>query len=331
LLGVSLHQSTIEASNRRVTSFQKYVEPFLDSRPNLTVVADALVNRILFSGTRASGVNLTIGNNTQDIMAEREVIISAGAINSPKLLMLSGIGAADALKEQGVKDQVVDLPAVGQNLQDAIIFGGRWSTRQPITDQPANLGYAIVWAHPEDAQQPQVCLEMTRGTYECDQSPSVLEGNYVVTGGAMRQRSRGSIRLASLDPQVAPIIDLNLLSAPGDYEQCRLAFDTMRVVANSPGLSAWRLQEVKPGPNVVADEQIRQWILNNAYSYEHPVGTCAMAGDSSGVVDSRLRVEGVMGLRVVDVSIMPRITSGHTQGPAFMIGDKGADMIMQDA
>ena len=332
LLGVSPHQSTIENGNRRVTSFQKYVAPFLGRRPNLTVVTDALVNRILFSGTRTIGVNLTITGSTQDVFANREVILSAGSINNPQLLMLSGIGAADALKTQGI-DPLVDLPGVGENMQDALIFKGVWPTRQPITGQPANLGYAVVWDHPEDAQQPQVCLEMTRGIYDCNQPTPVLEGNYVVTGGAMRQRSRGRVRLASYDPRVAPIIDMNLLSAPGDYEQCRLAFETMRRVGNSPGLSAWRLAERIPGPNVVTEEQIRQWILNNTYSYSHPSGTCAMkaGGLSGGVVDPRLRVYGVTGLRVVDVSIMPRITSGHTQGPAFMIGDKGADMILQDA
>ena len=330
LLGVSPHQSTIENGNRRVTSFQKYVSPILNSQSNLTVLGNAQVNRIEFSAGRAVAVNLVVGGRTQIVTAAREIILAAGAINNPKLLLLSGIGQADALKEKGI-DQVAESPLVGQNLQDAIIFKGVWKASQLIQDQPANLGYAIVWTDLEDNEQPQVCLEMTRGTYECNEDPPTLETHYVVTGGAMRQRSRGSVRLASTAPDAAPIIDLNLLSAPGDYDQCRLAFERMRQVGNSPGLAAWRSGELVPGPDVVTEEQIRQWILNNAFSYSHPVGTCAMAGGSAGVCDPRLRVNGVTGLRVVDVSIMPRITSGHTQGLAFMIGDKGAEMILEDA
>lgn len=329
MAGVGPLQSTISPAFRRSTSYEEYVAPFLAQRPNLTVVTGALVTGIAFDGTTARGVRYVAQGQSVTARCNREVVLAAGAINTPKILMLSGVGDADELRQLGASTVVADLPGVGRNLQDAIIFLGTWSSAQPIRDQPVNEGYAIVWDHLSGAGQPETCIEMMRGTYTCGQSQATLEGHYSISGGAMRLASKGSVRLASLNPAAPPIIDLNLLSHPDDFRQCLASFQLMRKIGNSAGLAAWRNQELVPGPAVSTPEQIRQWILNNAWSYSHPSGTCGMGNISQPVVDPALRVLGLQGVRVMDASIMPRITSGHTQGPAFMIGDKGADLLLQ--
>lgn len=322
-------RSTIDAAFRRVTSYEVYVAPFIGKRLNLTVVTEALVTGIEISGTAATGVRYIVNGQRVTAGVQHEVILSAGAINSPKILMLSGIGDARELRRLGVTTIVADLPGVGKNLQEAIIFAGAWSSAQPIYDQPINQGYAIVWDDMVDRDQPMTCIEMMRGRYTCDQSKHTLEGFYLVTGGAMRLESKGSVALRSLDPWVPPIIDLGLLSAPGDYAQCLKAFELMREIGNAAGLTAWRREEIAPGPNVITPEQIQQWILDHAEPYNHLCGTCGMGKVNQPVLDAELRVLGVQGLRVIDASVMPRITSGHIQAPAFMIGDKGADLILQ--
>lgn len=328
MAGVSPLQSTINRAFRRTTSYEAYVAPFVELRPNLTVVTGALVMGIEFSGSTARGVRYVANGLAVTASVDHEVILSAGAINTPKILMLSGVGDADELRRLGLKNIVADLPGVGRNLQDAIIFLGTWSSSRAIMDQPTNEGCAIVWDNISGDGQPETCIEMMRGTYKCGETPATLEGNYSVSGGAMRLASKGSVKLRSLDPSAPPIIDLNLLSNPDDYRQCLAAFNLMRKIGNAPGLAGWRNQELVPGPNVSTPEEIRQWILDNAWSYSHPSGTCAMGKMSQAVLDCEMCVLGLQGVRVMDASVMPRITSGHTQGPVFMIGDKGADLLL---
>jgi choline dehydrogenase len=327
--GVSLLQSTIQyqqpdyRSPRRVTSFERYVKPYVGG-PNLDVVGGALVCRILTESGRATGVEYSVDGTLKSASAP-ETVLCAGAINSPKILMLSGIGNPQELARFGIP-VVTELPGVGTNLQDAIIFLATWKSAKPIVGQPANEGCAIVWDNMIDNDQPMTCLEMMRGKYTCGQSPAELEGFYGVTGGAMRLQSKGFVALASRDPSAAPIIDECLLSAPGDFEQCLAAYELMLKVGNSPGLADWRAEQINPQPG--ADP--REWLMQNIFTYSHPVGTCAMGSGPDAVVDPEtLTVRGLSGLRVADVSIMPRITSGHTQGPAFMIGSKAAKMLIR--
>jgi len=326
--GVSLLQSTIEYKNRyqrprRVTSFERYVQPLLDvPTPNLQVVGNALVSRVVIERGRATGVEYTVDGSLRTALAS-EVVLCAGSINSPKILMLSGVGNPKELARVRIP-VVAESPAVGTNLQNAIIFIAIWKSARPIKDQPANEGCAIVWDNMIDDDQPMTCLEMTRGHYICAESSAGLEGFYGVTGGAMRLQSKGFVTLASQDPASAPIIDPRFLSAPGDYEQCSTAYDLMLKVGNAAGLADWRAEQIDPAPGT----DPRGWLTQNIFSYSHPVGTCAMGSGADAVVDPQtLAVRGLSGLRVADVSIMPRITSGHTQGPAFMIGHKAAEMI----
>jgi choline dehydrogenase len=324
--GVSLLQSTIQyqagyRSPRRVTSFERYVEPQMGS-PNLEVIGGALVCRVVIQAGRATGVEYTVDGKLMSASAN-EIVLCAGAINTPKILMLSGVGNRTELARLGIA-VIADIPAVGTNMQNAIIFQAIWKSAQPIEDQPVNEGCAIVWDDMVDNDQPMICLEMMRGKYTCNQAIAQLEGFYSVTGGAMRLQSKGFVALASNDPATAPIIDDRLLSAPGDYEQCLIAYDLMLKVGNAPGLKDWRAEQINPVPGTNPHE----WLRQNIDTYSHPVGTCAMGSGPDAVVDPEtLTVRGISGLRVADVSIMPRITSGHTQGPAFMIGSKAAKML----
>ncbi|MEM0997967.1 MAG: GMC oxidoreductase [Bacteroidota bacterium] len=329
MLGVSPLRSTISANNVRITSFSQYILPYLDQRPNLHVAINALVDRIEFKGQVATGILVGIGGNSYRIPAHREVILCSGAINSPQILLRSGIGNPDELKQAGVAEIVQELPGVGKNLQDAMIFSGNWSAKKPIYNQPRNEGGAIVWANLNEHGQPLTCIEMMRGNYTCGETQGQLEWSYSVTGGLMRQHSRGFVALQSTDPTTAPIIDPQLLTAPGDLEQGFLAFELMRKIGNSAALAEWRKAEVTPGPDVKTKAQIKEWLLDNLYTYSHPVGTCKMGTTDDAVVDPKLRVRGVERVRVIDASIMPEITSGHTQAPSFMIGERGAEFIKE--
>ncbi|WP_034039831.1 GMC family oxidoreductase [Wocania ichthyoenteri] len=331
MFGVSPLQATINNKNIRETSFQTYITPNLE-RPNLDVLIYCNVQELIFNTyNKATGVNFVYNNTiSYSVNINKEVILSAGAINTPAILMRSGIGDASKLKELGLQAIISDLPGVGQNLQDAIIFKGSWSTKQPIYNQPTNEGYVMAWSNMTQYQQPTTCIEMMRGTYVCGESEPELESHYSITGGAMRLKSIGSVILNSLSYIDAPIIDLNFYSNPNDMQQAIDAFNLMRALGNSAALAPWRNQELVPGPNVVTSEQIENWILQNSYSYSHASCTCKMGTDSDAVVDPDLRVKGVSGLRIADISIMPFITSGHTQGPAFMIGDKAAELIISN-
>lgn len=327
MFGVSALQSTINEEFTRVTSYESYVPG--GALKNLSVQIQALVDRIEFDEKKqTSGVRYYVNGTLTKANVTSEVILCAGSINSPQILMRSGIGNSTVLKNAGVTNTIVDNSEVGQNMWGALIMLGSWTTSQPIYNQPVNEGYAIVWANINDKDQPNNCLEMMRGLYIANQTKAQLEGHYSVTGGAMRLQSKGSVVITTSDYTMPPVIDMKFLSADGDFEQCLDAFDLMREIGNSPGLAAWRKAEISPGPAVSTPDQIRAWILDNTYSYNHPAGTCRMGGDAGAVVDPELKVNGVTGLRVADDSIMPDITSAHVQGPAFMIGQKAVDLIV---
>jgi choline dehydrogenase len=328
MFGVSPLQSTINSENTRVTSFQNYITPNLD-RPNLDVVLYCNVEKVTFDeSNQVTGIVVHYGGTKQTIGVNKEVILSAGAINSPAILMRSGIGDAAELRRLDSKKIISDLPGVGQNLMEAIIFKGTWSTKEPIYDQPRNEGFRMTWANMNEAEQASNCIEMMRGTYECDESQETLEYNYSITGGAMRLKSLGSVTLESLAYDSNPIINLNLYADPNDMEQALAAFELMRAIGNSPQLDSIRKEEKVPGPSVNTPEEIHKWLLDNSWPYSHASCTCKMGTGPDAVLDPDLKVKGVSGLRVADTSIMPVITSGHTQGPALMIGDKAADLIL---
>jgi len=335
LNGVSPLRSTISNKVIRETSYCTYTDD--GDAPNLTFVGGALVQKIIFENNCAVGVEYAIDDAICEVSCNREVILCAGAINSPKILMLSGIGEKAQLDKFGIPI-IVDSPSVGKNLQDAIIFSLNWTTSQPLNVPPdapngnrRNEGYAITWTNLNDIQQPQTCIEMMPGLYEPHQSHSTLVNNYTITGGAMRLKSRGWVDLASADPSVPPEININLYENPADMELAYESFEVARSIGNSPALSSLRKEETTPGSSVSTPDQIKEWLLNNSWSYSHPSCTCKMGPDSGdAVVDCTLKVYGVDNLRVADASIMPEITSGHTQAPSFMIGQRVADFIISE-
>src|SRR5437879_6220076 len=247
MFGVSPFKFTINQQNIRETSFETFVEPYL-GRPNLDVFLFCEVEQILFDQfNNTTGVQLRFNDLTYVVNVSREVILSAGAINTPAILMRSGIGNASALRALGAQTIVADLPGVGQNLQDAIIFLGTWSTIQPIYNQPSNIGYAIVWANMNNDEQPENCCEMMRGNYTCGESEQTLESFYSISGGMMRIKSVGTVTLNSLNYYDKPNIDFNLFSNPDDFRVALDAFYLMRAIGNSPALAPWRNQEIVPG------------------------------------------------------------------------------------
>ncbi len=336
LNGVSPLCSTISSEINRETSFKTYAEADDNPPSNLTVLSSTLVSRIILDKDNvATGVEVTTNETIYTINCNCEIILSAGAINSPKILMCSGIGDTNELLKYGISP-IIDAPLVGKNLQDAILFSLQWTTSHPLEIPPnapnghrRNEGFAIAWTNLNEHKQPRTCIEMMPGLYTAHQPMSVLKNHYTITGGAMRLRSRGWVKLASSDPAVPPDINLNLFDNEHDMEEAVAGFELARKLGNSDAMSSFRGKEIAPGSDLVTYDQIKQWILKNFFSYNHPSGTCKMGPDSGdAVVDPKLKVYGVSNLRVADASIMPEITSGHTQAPSFLIGYKAAEFII---
>jgi choline dehydrogenase-like flavoprotein len=331
-----------------------------EQRPNLTIVTGALTEQILFEGKRAIGVQFSRsgGKNTQiteQALAASEVILCGGTVNSPQLLELSGIGSKERLENLGI-DLVRELPGVGENMQDHLTV----NIQQGIDGIPTfydetrplhlvkNLAKYFtsgkgLLAHP--AAQVGVFFrssdEVERADAQIHFAPAASEpdknGNLKTKPGTtatvcnLRPESRGSVHITSADPKAYPAIRANYLDTEGDRKVMIDAFRRVREIFRAPALASNLGKEFVPGEQVQSDEDILSYIRAEAESVYHPVGTCKMGNDEMAVVDKRLRVHGIEGLRVADASIMPQIISGNTHAPAVMIAEKCADMLLQDA
>jgi choline dehydrogenase len=329
-------------------------------RPNLRVITHALAERVLFAGKRATGVAFSRNGERETVRAAREVILCGGAINSPQLLMLSGIGPADELVGHGISP-VADVPGVGRNLQDHLLVRVEHTCTQPITLQSltrldratAALLQALVLHSGPAASFPLSAGFLLRSNPGLDEPdlqghflPGLTTGTLRVPGLAppsrpgeahgfmanvtqMRPESRGSIHLRSADPRDAPVIRPNYLSDPRDRAVLRRGARLLREIFAQSAFDDVRGVELSPGPAVQSDAEMDAWISRTADTMFHPVGTCRMGSDSdlTAVVDAQLRVRGVAGLRVADASVMPRITSGNTAAPSMLIGHRCADFI----
>ncbi len=328
-----------------------YLAPAL-ARPNLTAITGALVQRILFEGRRAVGVAYAVDGRPAQARAEREVILSGGAFNSPQILQLSGIGPADHLRETGI-DVRHDLPGVGSNLNDHpdIVIQHRClkpASIYPATTAPGKWLVGLQWflthdgwaasnhfeagafirsragiEHP-DLQLTFMPLGVKPGTVE-----SLPYHAFQVHIDLMRARSRGSVRLRSADPGEHPAICFNYMADPLDRSDMRAGVRLTREVLAQKALDPFRGEEVYPGSDVQSDEAIDAWVRQAVETCYHPVGTCKMglASDPMAVVDCELRVHGTEGLRVIDASIMPMIVSGNTNAPTIAIAERASDMI----
>jgi choline dehydrogenase-like flavoprotein len=347
--GLGIYQVT-QKNGERWSAARAYVHPHMGKRANLRIETQAHATRILFEGKRAVGVEYRQGKETKQIRARREVILAAGAFQSPQLLMLSGVGDAAALGKLGIAS-VHQLPGVGQNLQDHpdFIFGYmsdnpnfagislkgmprlirailqyRKERRGPLTSNFAECG-GFLKTRP-DLDIPDIQLHF--GMAMVDDHGRKRHGG---TGFSchvclLRPKSRGSVALASSDAMQAPLIDPNFFGEEEDLETMVAGFKTTRRLMETPALRALQQKDVFTA-NVRTDDDIRNILRARVDTVYHPVGTCKMGTDTLAVVDPKLKVHGLEALRVVDASIMPTLIGGNTNAPTIMIGEKAADMI----
>jgi choline dehydrogenase len=347
-LGVGYYQVT-QRRGQRHSAAAAYIKPALD-RPNLTVRTDAAVTRLLFDKKRVTGVRYVRNGHVQEVSADKGVILCGGAVHSPHLLLLSGIGPADHLKDLQIP-VVVDLPGVGQNLQDHLAVGLNYSCTQPISLASAEtlrstLRYLLFRRGPLTSSvaesggfvqtQPGLSAPDVQfhfaPVYYVDHGATTPEGHGFSLGPTLlRPLSRGSISLGVNnvgDPP--PRIQPNYLASAGDLQTLVEGVKLARRILQAKPFDAFRGEEVTPGPHVQSDDAIAEFIRSKAETIYHPVGSCKMGSDPLAVVDSRLRVHGVEGLRVVDASVMPNVIRGNTNAPTIMIAEKAADLIKQD-
>lgn len=353
--GVGFMQHNIRRGKRH-SAYMAYVEP-VRTRPNLSIRTGSLVRRILFEGTEAVGVELLERGELRQVAAAREIILSAGALNSPQILMLSGVGAPQELQRHGIA-QVLASPGVGRNLQDHFYVHTSYeATRESSYNHEitglrkywqglryllTGKGYlalgssqaaAFVKSRPEEPYadlqisfRPMSFAYHGDGVVEVDGLPSIAASVY-----RLRPAGTGTVTLRSADPSEAPAFQPNFLSHPDDVRAVIQGIRTIRQILGTEPLASRVVEERMPGSRAHTDDQILEYMRAHGNSAHHPSGTCKMGQDELAVVDERLRVRGARRLRVVDASIMPHVTSGNTNAPTMMIGEKGADMIRQDA
>ena len=324
---------------------------------NLHIETDALTESLTFEGTRCTGVRYAVGGEMREATASREVVICGGTINSPQLLELSGIGQPERLKALGI-DVRKALPGVGENLRDHYAPRTRWKVGvqgYTYNDTARGLGWVtqgLKFAFRNQGLLASVGAPMRAfvRSREGLAAPDLLLGWVAMltepgpkgpriskTSGMtcyahpMRPESKGTIHVTSSDAKKPPAIHFNFLSAPIDAELTVRAIQIARSIMNAPACAPMQLSELAPGPALQRDDEIIDWVKRAAETIYHPVGTCRMGHDPMAVVDDRLRVHGIQGLRVADASIMPTLTSGNTNAPAIMIGEKAADMVLADA
>jgi len=338
-------------AGRRESSATAYLRPAL-SRKNLRVMTKTKVRRILLEDGRASGLCLRRAAQSIEVSARREVILSGGAINSPQLLMLSGIGPGNALAQQGI-EVIHDLSQVGQNLQDHLGVYLTYACKDPVTlfglFRPDRAAAAFARAYlfgtgpasavpleaggflktVEDLAIPDIHITFVPGlNLETTRAGQGRHG-YLINFYQLRPESRGTITLASSDPDAAPLMDPNYLSVEADRRCLRDGTRLARRIGDTAPLVNRRSHEISPAAEDLAtDAGIDAWVRAGANTIFHPVGTCRMGSDPGSVVDGTLKLRGIDGLRVVDASVMPSIVGGNTSAPTMMIAEKAADMIL---
>lgn len=352
--GVGWYQVNIR-EGRRCSAAVAYLHPAME-RDNLRVETHALAARVLFEGKRAVGVEFVQNGVKRIARARAEVILSGGAINSPQLLQLSGIGPAALLREHGI-EVIADLPGVGENLQDHFVVGETFRLKPgTLSINELTRGFRLVGeamkylfrrrglltlsaAHigvfcrsRADLAGPDIqfhILPATMDPEEMRNQKMVLEKEpgLTIAPCQLRPESRGYIRIKSADPSTYPAIVPNYITDPLDQEVVISALRWGRRIAAQEPLAGYIDHETSPGPDVQTDEQLLAHAREHGTTIYHPVGTCAMGHGENAVVDPELRVHGVEGLRVVDASIMPRLISGNTNAPTIMIAEKASDMI----
>ena len=334
---------------RRLSAAGAYLHPVMD-RPDLKVVTRAHATRILFEGTRAVGVEYRRRGRLAEARAG-EVVLCGGAINTPQLLQLSGVGPAGVLSEAGV-EPLVDLPGVGENLQDHLEVYLQYACTQPVSMSP----YLALWRRPwvglqwlfrkgpgtsnhfeaggflrsnDEVGWPNLMFHFLPIAIRYDGSVPAAGHGYQFHIGPMFSNSRGWVRIRSTDPFEKPAIQFNYLSTPEDRKEWAEAIDVARNIMGQPAFDEFNGGELSPGPDVKGDEAVLEWVRRDAETALHPSCTARMGTDEMGVLDpSSMRVHGTQGLRVVDASVMPTLTNGNIYAPVMMTAEKAADLIL---
>ena len=351
--GIGMTQATIRGG-RRMSTAVCYLDP-ARSRPNLVIQANALTECVLLDGKRCVGVRYRVDGQQREAGANREVIVSAGSINSPQLLELSGIGRPEVLSRAGIEVRH-ELKGVGENLRDHYSPRMKWSVPAALgmtyNDKARGLGlvgqalrYALT--HKGLLGLPAAPIRAyirTRAGLDAPDAaiswiPFLVGENMQLakTSGVtaimniLRSESTGSIHVSSSSPNTPPAVRFNFLTAQLDREVTLEAMRITRRIMTAPAMRDIATDEIAPGINIQSDDELLDWVKKNAETTYHPVGTCKMGSDPMAVVDDQLRVHGITGLRVADASIMPTLTSGNTNAPSIMIGEKASRMVLAAA
>ncbi len=351
--GFGIYQVT-QRNGRRFSTARAFLDP-IRSRANLTIATGALAERVRIEDGRAVGVDYRVGSERLSATAAKEVILAAGAVQSPQLLELSGIGQPALLREHGI-DLVHDLPGVGENYRDHYSSSIAWRVkgaktlnedtrgarfvlealkygfaRRGVFTYTAGIGHGFVRTRPE-LETPDVQFHFAHASYARGAKRGVLEKEPGMTCSVcqLRPESRGSIHIQSAEPGAAPAIRPNFLSEEVDRAALIGGMRIAREVGEAPALARYAHHELYPGTSVQSDDEFLAFARHTGSTVFHPIGTCKMGSDPQAVVDERLRVRGLAGLRVADASIMPTLVSGNTNAPAIMIGEKGAAMVLED-
>ncbi len=351
--GIGMTQTTIRAGRRMSTAFC-YLDP-ARGRPNLTIQANALTECLLIEGKRCVGVRYNVDGKQREARANREVIVSAGSINSPQLLELSGIGQPELLQSLGIEVRHA-LKGVGENLRDHYSPRMKWTIPASLgmTYNARARGVGMVWQALKYAFTSKGLLGLpaspirayvrTRAGLDAPDAaiswiPFLATPNFKLAKQSgitaitniLRSESTGSIHVSSNAPNKPPAIRFNFLSAQLDRDVTLEAMRITRRIMTAPAMQGIATDEIAPGVNIQADDELLDCVRKNSETTYHPVGTCKMGSDPMAVVDDQLRVHGMQGLRVADASIMPTLTSGNTNAPSIMIGEKAARMILSAA
>ncbi len=347
--GFARRQVTMK-NGRRHSAARAFLDPVRD-RPNLTIMPETLTQRVLVENGRAVGIEVEHKGRVRELRARREVVLSAGVIGSPQILMLSGIGDAEKLKSKGIAP-VHHLPEVGRNFREHISAAVQYTS-------PTTVPWGLSWrTAPWMAWQALRYVFRRKGFFannmlhaggfiktdpklsrpdvqfilmptHRDATGRMGRGHgYALIAIVLRPESRGTVELASPDPSEAPLIDPNFLEKEEDLDTLVTGIKLARRMLEMPQWEPYRGEEIKPGPAVRSDEELRQFARDNFVTVFHAVGTCRMGPGEGAVVDPQLKVHGLEGLRVADASVMPTLIGGNTNAPAIMIGEKAADMIL---
>jgi len=345
----------------RCSTAKAYLTPAVKRRPNLRIETEAMAERLLFDGRRAAGITYRQGGQLKTARCRAEVLLSAGSLQSPQLLQLSGIGPRALLDRFGIPVQH-ELPGVGENLQDHLQIRLGYECTKPITTNDqlnswfGQMGMGLEWllhrTGPlavginqggcfmralKDAEGRPVAatpdIQFHVATLSADMAGGKVHpySGFTMSVCQLRPESRGHVRIRSLDAAEPPEMQPNYLSTELDRATTVAGVKAARAITDSPAMRPYVKREVKPGPGAVSDADLLEFCRNNGATIFHPTGTCRMGADALAVVDARLRVHGVAGLRVIDCSAMPTLVSGNTNAPAVMMAEKAVDLIREDA